>query len=107
MADNRLVDDKAVQNGVHALGMAKDGVERIRGNVRSLALGVGGDEGRAFMNLFEKWDEQAQRIIGQINRMTDALEDNRSSAQKTSAHHQSNIGQQAGKVSSGVFEALT
>ncbi|KDQ70225.1 hypothetical protein ACIPJG_14805 [Streptomyces halstedii] len=107
MSDNRLVDDKAVQNGVLALGMARDGVERIRGNVRSMALGVGGDEGRAFLNLFEKWDEQAQRILTQIKRMTDALEDNRTMARNTSQQHQSTIGQQAGKVSAGVFEALS
>ncbi|MER7699780.1 MULTISPECIES: hypothetical protein [unclassified Streptomyces] len=107
MADNRLVDDKAVQNGVLALGMARDGVERIRGNVRSMALGVGGDEGRAFMNLFEKWDEQAQRILRQIGRMTDALEDNRNQARNTSQQHQEHIGQQSSKVSSGVFEALS
>ncbi|MDQ0988460.1 hypothetical protein [Streptomyces sp. V2I9] len=107
MAENRLVDDKKVQNGVLALGLAKDGVNRIRENVRSTALGVGGDEGRAFLNLFAKWDEQAQRILRQIGRMTDALEDNRTLARNTSLQHQDAIGQQSSKVSSGVFEALS
>ncbi|GAA2914677.1 WXG100 family type VII secretion target [Streptomyces mexicanus] len=107
MSDNRLVNDSSVRSGVQALGTAREGVNRIRGNVAALSLGVNGDEGRAFQSLFRAWDEQANRIIQQIDKMTNALEDNRESARRTSLQHQESIQQQTSQVSAGVFEALT
>lgn len=104
---NRLMSQHGVRNGINALNMAKEGVGRARQNVASLALGVGGEEGQAFKNLATKWDEQAQRIDAQIQRMIEALEDNRAAGQKTAVMHQDSIQQQSGKVSAGVFEALT
>jgi uncharacterized protein YukE len=107
MSDNRLVEDRSVRNGVQALGQAKDGVNRIRGNVQALSLGVNGDEGRAFQSLFRAWDEQAQKILQQIERMTNALEENRMRASRLSQDHQETLAHQTNRVSEGVFDALT
>ncbi|MYR60461.1 hypothetical protein GTY54_30925 [Streptomyces sp. SID625] len=101
------MNDSSVKSGVQALGTAREGVNRIRGNVAALSLGVNGDEGHAFQALFRAWDQQAQKIVQQIDKMTNALEDNRQTARNTSLRHQESIQQQTSQVSAGVFEALT
>ena len=107
MSNGRLMGDQAVQSGVMALGAAGDAVQKIRGNVQSVVLGVNGDEGKAFRNLFNAWDQQAQKIITQINTMTQELEKNHKAARNLSQEHQARIHQHTNLTSESIFSSLT
>ncbi|WP_245600711.1 hypothetical protein [Streptomyces sulphureus] len=107
MSGGRLMGDQAVRSGAMALGAAGDGVQKIRNNVQSVVLGVNGDEGQAFRNLFNAWDRQAQEIIKQINTMTQELEKNHAAARNLSQDHQARIQQHTNLTAENIFSSLT
>ncbi|GFH38063.1 hypothetical protein [Streptomyces pacificus] len=110
MADtgSRKVDYAKGLGGVSSLETARSQVERTRNNVAETAArsGVGGDEGQALLRLFRSWDNEAQRVVVQISKMVDALQDNVASANRQAKENQDLTEALTGKTSQGVFEAL-
>lgn len=110
MADSgaRRVDHAKGMGGVSSLESARRNVERIQNNVGDIAArsGVGGDEGQALLKLFRAWNAEAQKVVIQISKMVDALEENVTSANRLAKEHEDLTQVLESKTSQGVFEAL-
>lgn len=94
--------------GVSSLESARNQVEKIQNDVAATAArsGVGGDEGQALLKLFRSWNAEAQKVVIQISRMTDALQENVTSAHRLAQENQDLTEVLNSKTSEGVFEAL-
>lgn len=68
--------------------------------------GVGGDEGQALLKLFRSWNSEAQKVVVQISKMIDALQENVTSADRLAKENQDLTEVLNSKTSQGVFEAL-
>lgn len=110
MADSaaRKVDHAKGLGGVASLERARDQVERVQNNVAEIAMrsGVGGDEGQALLKLFRSWNAEAQRVVIQISKMVDALQENVASAARLAKENQDLTEVLNSKTTRGVFEAL-
>lgn len=69
--------------------------------------GVGGDEGQALLKLFRSWNAEAQKVVIQISKMVDALQENVTSANRLAQENQDLTEVLNSKTSQGVFEALS
>jgi uncharacterized protein YukE len=112
MADNSGMQQSSVQGtkkGIHALEQAHSGIMKCRQDVEAtrnnLASHYRGGDGKAFQDLVNKWEEQADIILRNLQSMVDRLNE-------TLAHHQQQQGSshdsisQAGSRTAGVFEEL-
>jgi thymidylate synthase len=110
MADSaaRKADHAKGLGGVSSLESARTQVERIQDNVGQIAArsGVGGDEGQALLKLFRSWNAEAQKVVIQISKMVDALQENVTSANRLAKENQDLTEVLNSKTSQGVFEAL-
>ncbi|MFF9062400.1 hypothetical protein ACIRPQ_07490 [Streptomyces sp. NPDC101213] len=110
MADSaaRKADYAKGLGGVSSLESARSQVERIQNNVAEIAArsGVGGDEGQALLKLFRSWNAEAQKVVIQISKMVDALQENVTSANRLAKENQDLTEILNSKTSQGVFEAL-
>lgn len=68
--------------------------------------GVGGDEGQALLKLFRSWNAEAQKVVVQISKMIDALQENVTSADRLAKENQDLTEVLNSKTTQGVFEAL-
>jgi hypothetical protein len=94
--------------GVSSLESARTAVEKIQNNVAEIAArsGVGGDEGQALLKLFRSWNSEAQKVVVQISKMVDGLQENVTSANRLAKENQDLTEVLNSKTSQGVFEAL-
>nr|WP_018488243.1 MULTISPECIES: hypothetical protein [unclassified Streptomyces] len=94
--------------GVSSLESARAQVEKIQDNVAQIAArsGVGGDEGQALLRLFRSWTGESQKVVVQISKMIDALQENVTSANRLARENQDLTEVLNSKTSQGVFEAL-
>ncbi|CAM5230548.1 MULTISPECIES: hypothetical protein [Streptomyces] len=110
MADSgqRRADYAKGLGGVSSLESARASVEKTQNNVAEIAArsGVGGDEGQALLKLFRSWNGEAQKVVVQISKMIDALQENVTSANRLAKENQDLTEVLNSKTSQGVFEAL-
>ncbi|AWW35832.1 MULTISPECIES: hypothetical protein [Streptomyces] len=110
MADSgaRRADHAKGLAGVTSLETARDQVEKAQNNVAGIAAssGVGGDEGAALLKLFRSWNTEAQKVVVQISKMIDALQENVASADRLAKENQDLTEVLNSKTSQGVFDAL-
>ncbi|MFE0359296.1 hypothetical protein ACFW2K_35485 [Streptomyces nigra] len=111
MADTgaRKADYSKGLGGVTSLETAKQKVGRVQNNVVEIAArsGIGGDEGTALTKLFNSWNAEAREVVKQIERMTEALQDNVTTAHKLAQQNTQEADQLTRRISAGVFQALT
>ncbi|MGW0298791.1 hypothetical protein ACWDYK_19065 [Streptomyces anthocyanicus] len=78
MAQGQQSLASATQNGIHALGMASEGIKRCRADVDAmrgnLSAGYQGEDGGRYGRLIEKWINLAETIDFNLNDMKQTLE---------------------------------
>ncbi|UTR78864.1 hypothetical protein OUQ49_27170 [Streptomyces cavourensis] len=91
-----------------SLESARNSVEKIQDNVAQIAArsGVGGDEGQALLKLFRSWTGESQKVVVQISKMINALQENVDSANRLAQENRDLTEVLNSKTSQGVFEAL-
>ncbi|OON78075.1 hypothetical protein [Streptomyces tsukubensis] len=110
MADSpeRKADYAKGLGGVSSLESARSQVEKIQNNVAEIAArsGVGGDEGTALMKLFRSWTAESQKVVVEVSKMIDALQENVTSADRVKKENEDYTQVLTSKTSQGVFDAL-
>ncbi|WP_327249987.1 WXG100 family type VII secretion target [Streptomyces sp. NBC_01320] len=100
----------ATRNGISALEQARGGVLRCQQDVQNtrtgLSSGYGGADGGAFGNLLDQWDQNADIILSNLDRMIDELNQTLSEHGMTQGSANDSISGELNK-SGSVFDTLS
>lgn len=97
MADVIAAEEGALKRGAQAVGTAKAGIDKqvstVRGEIEQVAGYWQGDASGAFMQLMNRWNEEASKLNNVLVTLEDALSGTDRDQNATEQSHQQTISQ--------------